>query len=46
MTAAQQLALMAAGFWLGIAQEEADLNLKEIHTQRAIKNLMIASHGH
>jgi hypothetical protein len=45
MTADQQTAALHAQVWIDIARETVDPIEKEQHTQRAIKNLMIASHG-
>ena len=41
----QQTAQRAAAFWLDSARNEPIPSLKEQYTDRAIKNLMIASHG-
>lgn len=45
MTVDQQTATRAAEFWLDCARREPILSIKEDHVRRAIKNLMIASHG-
>lgn len=48
ITAEQETALRSAEFWLKMAQETNAQGLHiwaEAHTQRAIKNLMVASHG-
>jgi hypothetical protein len=45
MTVEQQTAGIAAQFWIDCAREAKTAAEREQHTLRAIRNLMVASHG-